>query len=539
MTNDADGYYFPHIDIRDTPRFVWRGLMIDVARHFMPVEVITRNIDAMAAVKMNVLHLHLTDNQGFRIESKTFPKLHQFSNGEYFTHADIRKIVAYAAERGIRVVPEFDVPTHATSWLAGYPELGSRPGERYVPWTAFGVADPVMDPTRDSTYRFLDRFFAEILPLFPDEYVHIGGDENRDGKDWRENPAIQAFMKKNGIADNHALQAYFNRRLFKSTDRQQRKIIGWEEILNPGLPSSALVQIWLDKASLFKTTGMGYSALMSKGFYIDLMHPLAEHYLADPVLPEGKDLPADQLRRILGGEATMWSEMVNAQNVDSRIWPVTAAIAERLWSPAHVRDLDDMYHRLELTSVRLEELGLTHLSSREVIARSMAGAVGDPAPLHVLLDVAAPLKGRGRNQNHDVHFVTSPLSGFADAANRDPRDARRFNESMRRYLADGDGAERDRLRAMLALWIANDARMPALVRASPQLKPVAVLSQRLKALAETALALLDGGTGLDAAGREAANAAIAAARLPAAGTELQVVDAVAQLLASRSPVAGR
>jgi hexosaminidase len=534
LDSDAQGYYFPQVAIDDAPRFVWRGLMLDVARHFMPLNVVTRNIDAMAAVKLNVLHLHLTDNQGFRIESKRYPKLQQTANGEYFSQNDIRTIVAYAALRGIRVVPEFDVPTHATSWLSAYPELGSRPGASYTPWTAFGVADPVLNPTLDATYRFLDQFFTEILPLFPDQYVHIGGDENRDGADWRDNPAIQAFMKTHHIANNHELQAYFNQRIIKSTDRLNKKIIGWEEILHPSLPSSAVVHIWLDKESLFKTVKLGYSAIMSKGFYIDLMHPVAEHYLSDPVLPEGANLPAAELARILGGEATMWSEMANAANVDTRIWPVTAAVAERLWSPAAVRDLPDMYRRLDITSGRLEELGLTHLSAPQAIMRNLAGgsAQADVTPLVVLLDVVAPLKGRGRNQNHDVYFTTSPLSGFADAAIRDPRGARLFGEAMTRYLA-GDTAEAATLRRMLEGWIANDARLVDLARSAPGVRATLPLSARLKALAEVALALLEPGRPLTPQQDQQAMAALVDARQPGAGTELQVADAVEALLAWR------
>jgi hexosaminidase len=537
LDSDERGYYFPQVAIDDAPRFVWRGLMLDVARHFMPLNVVTRNIDAMAAVKLNVLHLHLTDNQGFRIESKRFPTLQQSANGDHFSQDDIRTIVAYAARRGIRVVPEFDVPTHATSWLSAYPELGSRPGATYTPWTAFGVADPVLNPTLDATYRFLDQFFTEILPLFPDEYVHIGGDENRDGADWRDNPAIQAFMKERHIANNHELQAYFNQRILKSTDRLNKKIIGWEEILHPSLPSLAVVHIWLDKESLFKTVKLGYSAIMSNGFYIDLMHPLAEYYLSDPVLPEGQDLPPAQLRRILGGEATMWSEMVNAGNVDTRIWPVTAAVAERLWSPAGVRDLPDMYRRLDLTSGRLEEAGLTHLSAPLAIMRNLAGgsAQADVAPLAVLLDVVAPLKGRGRNQNHDVYFTTSPLSGFADAANRDPRAARLFGEAMARYLVDpaGAAAEAPTLRRMLEAWIANDAKLIELARGAPGVRDALPLSARLKTLAQAALGLLEPGRPITPEQDRQATAALADARLPGAGTELQVSDAIEALLARR------
>src|SRR5882672_11475949 len=178
---DRDGYYLPGVQIQDHPRFPWRGLMIDVGRHYQPMEVLKRNLDAMAAVKLNVLHWHLTEDQGFRIESKKFPRLHQMgSDGKFYTQDQAREIIAYARERGIRVVPEFDLPGHATSWLVGYPELGSAPGP-YTIERKVGIFEPALDPTRDSTYKFLEGFLGEMAALFPDAYLHIGGDEN-EGK---------------------------------------------------------------------------------------------------------------------------------------------------------------------------------------------------------------------------------------------------------------------------------------------------------------------------------------------------------------------
>src|SRR5580692_8873372 len=167
----------PAVDIQDRPRFPWRGLHLDVARHWMPVEVVKRNLDGMAAVKLNVFHWHLSDDQGFRVESKRFPKLQQQgSDGNFYTQAEIRDIVAYARERGIRVVPEFDIPGHSLSWLVGYPELAAAAGPFEI-GRHFGVFDPVLDPTRDETYTFLDGFIGEMAALFPDPFFHVGGDE--------------------------------------------------------------------------------------------------------------------------------------------------------------------------------------------------------------------------------------------------------------------------------------------------------------------------------------------------------------------------
>ncbi|HEV8368668.1 MAG TPA: beta-N-acetylhexosaminidase, partial [Pyrinomonadaceae bacterium] len=230
LDSDLSGFYLPGVQIQDQPRFPWRGLLIDVARHFQTMDTLKRNLDAMAALKLNVFHWHLSEDQGFRVESKKFPKLHQLgSDGNYFTQEQVREIIAYARDRGIRVVPEFDIPGHSTSWLVGYPELGSAPGP-YTIERRPGIFEPALDPTREAVYKFLEAFLGEMAALFPDAYLHIGGDEN-EGKQWDRNPAIQAYMKEKGIKDNHGLQAYFNQRLLKILQKHGKKMIGWDEIL--------------------------------------------------------------------------------------------------------------------------------------------------------------------------------------------------------------------------------------------------------------------------------------------------------------------
>ena len=370
VSADAAGFYLPAVEIRDQPRFRWRGLLIDVARHYQPIEVLKRNLDAMAAVKLNVFHWHLTENQGFRIESRKFPKLHQMgSDGLYYTQEQAREIVAYAAERGIRVVPEFDMPGHSTAWLVGYPELASLPGPYEIERRA-GIFDPTLDPTREEVYKFLDPFIGEMAALFPDAYLHIGGDEN-EGKQWDRNPQIQAFMKEKGLKDNHALQAYFNQRLLKILQKHKKKMIGWDEILQPDLPRDVVIQSWRGPAALAEAAKKGYDGILSNGYYIDLMYPASQHYLADPI-PANSTLTPEEAKHILGGEATMWGEYVSPETIDSRIWPRTAAIAERLWSRADVTDIDDMYRRLAAVSIQLEELGLTHERNRQVLLRRLS-----------------------------------------------------------------------------------------------------------------------------------------------------------------------
>ena len=300
---DRNGYFFPGVQIDDHPRFPWRGLLIDVARHFQTMDVLKRNLDAMAAVKMNVFHWHLTEDQGFRVESKKFPKLHQLgSDGNFYTQEQIKEIIAYARDRGIRVVPEFDIPGHSTSWLVGYPELGSAPGP-YTIERRPGIFEPALDPTREEVYKFLETFLGEMAALFPDEYLHIGGDEN-EGKQWDRNPAIQVYMKQKGIKDNHALQAYFNTRLLKILQKHGKKMIGWDEILQPGLPRDVVIHSWRGTAALAEAARKGYDGILSNGYYIDLIQPASQHYVPDP-LPADSTLTPQEAKHVLGGEATM------------------------------------------------------------------------------------------------------------------------------------------------------------------------------------------------------------------------------------------
>ncbi len=189
----------PAVHIEDHPRFPWRGLMMDVSRHWMPVDVVKRNLDAMAAVKLNVFHWHLSDDQGFRVESKRFPKLQELgSDGNFYTQDEIRQVVEYARARAIRVVPEFDIPGHTTSWFVGYPELASAPGPYKIERT-WGIFQPTMNPAREETYQFLDAFIGEMAALFPDPYFHIGGDEVEETQ-WKQSASIQAFAREHQLA---------------------------------------------------------------------------------------------------------------------------------------------------------------------------------------------------------------------------------------------------------------------------------------------------------------------------------------------------
>jgi hexosaminidase len=479
LSADKDGYYFTAAVIDDAPRFAWRGLLIDSCRHFFPVGVIKRNLDGMAAVKMNVLHWHLTEDQGFRIECKTFPKLHRLgSDGLYYTHEQIRDVIAYAADRGIRVMPEFDIPGHSTSWLVGYPELGSAPGP-YSIERMYGVKDPTFNPTIKATYKFFNKFFKEMARLFPDDYFHIGGDEN-NGKHWDANPKIQAFKKKHKLKDNHELQAYFNRKILKILSKHGKKMVGWDEIFQPSLPKNIVIQSWRGKEALRESAKKGYMGILSNGYYIDLVQATDFHYLNDP-LPEDSDLTAEERKRILGGEATMWAEIISHETIDSRIWPRTAAIAERFWSPASVKDVDDMYRRLEIIGLQMEELGITHWKNQAMMLRRLANGK-DTAALKVLVDVTEPLKVYERHRSATYTFF-SPLTRFVDAALPDAKTARLFRKKVAIFLESPSKETADVLRKNLELWKANHARLQPLIESSPVLKEIEPLSHSLSKLA--------------------------------------------------------
>ncbi|HJT26228.1 MAG TPA: family 20 glycosylhydrolase [Pyrinomonadaceae bacterium] len=534
---DRNGYFLPGVQIDDRPRFPWRGLMIDVARHFQTMEVLKRNLDGMAAMKMNVFHWHLSEDQGFRVESKKFPKLHQLgSDGNYFTQEQVKEIIAYARDRGIRVVPEFDIPGHSTSWLVGYPELGSAPGP-YTIERRPGIFEPALDPTREEVYKFLDTFLGEMAALFPDDYLHIGGDEN-EGKQWDRNPAIQAYMKKNGIKDNHALQAYFNTRLLKILQKHKKKMIGWDEILQPGLPNDVVIHSWRGTAALAEAARKGYDGILSNGYYIDLIQPASQHYVPDP-LPADSTLTPEEAKHVLGGEATMWAEWVTPETIDSRIWPRTAAIAERLWSPRTVTDVPDMYRRLAVISLQLEELGLTHKRNQEMMLRRLVRD-DDIGPLRTLVSIIEPVKEYRRYQQRPQTML-SPLTGVIDAALPDSETGRKFQWMVSEFLNDGPRYQlyHAELSRMLGDWQTAGASLNPVIDRSPALKEIKPLAQNLSQLGATgmeALTYLKLGIPPPRDWREQSLAKVDEAAKPYGALEFVVIAGVKQLVNAAAEV---
>ncbi|MGB7462053.1 MAG: family 20 glycosylhydrolase [Candidatus Acidiferrum sp.] len=490
----ADGFAAPAVSIQDQPRFPWRGLMIDVSRHFISVPVLKRNLDGMEAVKINVFHWHLSDNQGFRVESHKFPKLQeQGSDGLYYTRDEIHDVIAYAHDRGIRVVPEFDMPGHSTAWFVGYPELASGPGP-YQIWQQWGVSDPAMDPTNEKTYKFLNDFFAEMAKLFPDQYFHIGGDEV-NGKQWDANPKIQEFMKSHNIKNNEGLQAYFSQRVQELVVKHGKTPVGWDEILVPGVPKNIVIQSWRGSEALATAAKEGYRGILSNGYYIDLGWSAARHYAVDPMGGAATNLTPEEKERILGGEATMWSEYVNWENIDSRIWPRTAAIAERYWSPQSTTDVASMYARMEAESTRLEWLGLTHRTYQRQMVRRMAGVAApeETAALSTLTEALEPVKDYEREGDKVPPSNQTPLNRVVDAVHPESEVSRRFSVAVDQFQASSctDAAKAAELRGQLAAWARNDGRLQPLAQRSSLVQNVSPASEALSQAAELALGALD------------------------------------------------
>jgi hexosaminidase len=550
IATDKQHAYLPAVTIADGSRFAWRGLMIDVSRHFIPLDGLKRNIDAMEAVKLNVLHLHLSDNEGFRVESKVFPKLYEDgSKGEFYTQVEMRGLIQYAAERGIVIIPEFDMPSHSKSWLAGYPELSSSPGP-FKPGTlhytgvnakstlaelmAASMTDkiPALDPSRESTYEFLDKLIGEMTELFPAPYFHVGADEN-NGAVWLANPAIVAFMKEHNFADAPTLQAYFVARVQSLVEKHGKKMVAWEEGFVPGVSKNTVFQAWVadPKTDILNSPKGGDNQfLISRGFYLDLFYPAQVHYLNDTI-------PTHADNSLLGGEAPMWTEIEDRANIESRIWPRAGAIAERLWSPAEVRDVPDMYRRLFVLSAQLDREGAHNLSNYELQTSKLAGNL-PVEPVRTLLDVLVPVKGYKLVFSVMLNPAIDrdaglPLDSVADIVLVDSATKHAFRTALASYLQKRDAGSEELLRAQLLRWSRNGRQLAPYCAQSGELGKVCGHAQRLSALADAGLQALDRikrGEVTSESQRSEGEALLMAAKVSEAGTEIAVLPELEGLL---------
>ncbi|MEU5096091.1 beta-N-acetylhexosaminidase [Streptomyces sp. NPDC020996] len=388
----------PLTRVEDSPRFGWRGLLLDVARHFMPKDDVLRYLDLMAAHKLNVLHLHLTDDQGWRVEILRYPKLtetgawrartrfgHRASplwepkpHGGFYSQDDIREIVAYAAERHITVVPEIDVPGHSQAAIAAYPELGNTDvvdTAALSVWDDWGISPNVLAPT-DDTIRFYEGVFEELLDLFPSRFVHVGGDECLKDQ-WRRSPAAQARIRELGLAGEDGLQAWFIGHFDAWLSARGRRLIGWDEILQGGLAEGAAVSSWRGYAGGVAAARAGHDVVMCPEQYVYLdyrqapgedepvpigyVRTLEDVYRFEPVPPQ---LTEEEARHVLGAQANVWTEvMEDRARVDYQTFPRLAAFAEVAWSrlPAPgQRDLAGFERRMAAHYRRLDALGVAY-----------------------------------------------------------------------------------------------------------------------------------------------------------------------------------
>ncbi|MFE5895132.1 beta-N-acetylhexosaminidase [Streptomyces sp. NPDC056462] len=391
-------WQLPEIHVQDTPRFRWRGLMLDVSRHFMPKDGVLRYLDLMAAHKLNVFHFHLTDDQGWRVEIRKYPRLtevgswrartkfgHRASplwddkpHGGHYTQDDIREIVAYAAERHITVVPEIDVPGHSQAAIAAYPELGNTDvidTSALTVWDTWGINPNVLAPT-DNTLRFYEGVFEELLELFPSEFIHVGGDECLKDQ-WRQSPTAQERIRELGLKDEDELQAWFIGHFDKWLAARGRRLIGWDEILEGGLAEGAAVSSWRGYAGGIAAARAGHDVVMcpEQQVYLDhrqhggddepvpigYVRTLEDVYRFEPVPAE---LTPDEARHVLGTQANVWTEvMEDPARVDYQTFPRLAAFAEVAWSslpaPAE-RDFADFERRMAAHYGRLDALGVAY-----------------------------------------------------------------------------------------------------------------------------------------------------------------------------------
>ncbi|HEX7801592.1 MAG TPA: family 20 glycosylhydrolase [Pseudoxanthomonas sp.] len=378
----------PAVTIRDWPRFGWRGQLLDVARHFHDVDTVKHVIDAMAQHKLNVLHLHLTDDQGWRIEIKRYPKLTEIGAwrtppgagrhgtpqryGGFYTQEQIRELVAYAAARHITILPEIDMPGHAQAAVAAYPEEVGVTGERPSVSVDWGV-NPYLFDTDQRSMKFIEGVLDEVLQLFPSPYIHIGGDEAVKDQ-WEASPAVRAQMRQLGVKDAHAMQGWFNAQLAKYLTGKGRRLIGWDEILEGGLPESASVMSWRGVEGAVAAAKLGHDVVLAPAgwMYLDNLQterndepngrlavlPLSRVYELDPV-PAG--LTADQARHVLGAQGALWSEYIpSRRHIDHALFPRLAAVAEVAWSPMAARDWDGFLARLPAQLQRYRALGIDY-----------------------------------------------------------------------------------------------------------------------------------------------------------------------------------
>ncbi len=404
----------PHCTIRDRPRHPWRGLLVDVSRHYMELNTLRLVIRLMQHFKLNVLHLHLTDDQAFRFQSEAFPEL---ASTRSYSKSDLKELIKYAADHAIRVVPEIDIPGHATSWLVAHPEWGSEPVD---PSTQrdFGALKACLDPSKDSVIDAVRAILGEVIDTFPDQYVHIGGDEV-DPLWWSRSRAVQAWAASRGLHSVRDIQADFTLSIVKFIESQKKRVVVWDEALHETLPRSVVVQAWRGMPARDLAVAGGYPTIVSSPYYLDLNYHAETHYgfwpsmsasewksqaermENDDVLEHVRDgikwhqsfgefphIPKRDGGHILGGEACMWSELVTDEHLLRRVWTRMPSIAERFWIDPSTRGERTISERLDVSLSRLESLGYP-----DIVA---SPPIHECQELQPLLEMLEPVKWYAR-----------------------------------------------------------------------------------------------------------------------------------------------